>query len=87
MSSMVLLPLERLLPVCVSDVKLVKVKREHRDKLSSSGSSCSSEDETETKAEEEEDEHEPDLDLESDFPQGKLLHLLMITATVGRFHL
>lgn len=53
-------------------MKLVKVKREHKEELTSSGSSCSSEEEKEKKEEEEEDKYEPDLDLEADFAQGKL---------------
>ncbi|XP_028992737.1 zinc finger MYM-type protein 2 [Betta splendens] len=50
------------------DVKLVRVKQEHKEESSSSGSS--SEEEKEKQAEEEEEEYEPELDLESDFPQA-----------------
>lgn len=59
----------------VSEVKPVKVKREHKEQKSSSGSSCSSDEEEEKKEEDEEDEYKSDLDLETDFPQGKLQYV------------
>lgn len=55
---------------CVTDVKLVKVKKECKGEESSSSSS-EEEEEKEEKEEDDDDKYEPDLDLEADFPQGK----------------
>lgn len=58
---------------CVTDVKLVKVKKECKGEESSSSSSEEEEEkeEKEEKEEDDDDKYEPDLDLEADFPQGK----------------
>lgn len=56
---------------CVTDVKLVKVKKECKGEESSSSSSEEEEEKEEKEEEEEDDKYEPDLDLEADFPQGK----------------